>query len=680
MPQIKTLLFERDKFDQIQSFNFGCDWPVVYLIEDGKEIYIGETINVYNRSKQHYENPERSKLKRIHIIADDEYNKSATLDIESSIIQYMSADKSFILQNGNQGLSNHNYYDRQKYQAKFEVIWDKLKQKKIAKRELLDIKNSDLFKYSPYKALTEDQNNFVKKIFADIKNKKAKTYIVNGQPGTGKTVLATYLVKYLKEHKDTAHLKIALVIPMGSLRETIKKVFRNIKGLSANMVVIPNDIVRGDYDLVIVDEAHRLKRRKNLGAAFGAFDSINRLLGLHREATNVDWIIKKSKSQIFFYDKNQNVMPADVGPEEFDKLEDVVKYDLTTQLRVQAGEKYIKFIEDLLNIRENKDGFGLHDFRLYDDAEKMVNDIKEKNSELGLCRIVAGYAWPWLSNPDRNENPTDSDIEIGNCKLKWNSTAIDWVNSPNAINEVGCIHTTQGYDLNYVGVIIGPELTYDPISKNMQINRDKYYDKNGRAGVSDDEELKRYIINIYKTLLTRGIKGAYVYVVDNDLRKYFKDFVSGEQLIEQQEQKVSARTSITEEIVNLVNSVMIPLVGCAPCGDPIFGDENKEDEIAVDKSKIKSGFKYFILRAKGDSMNLAGIEDEDLVLCRQQLKADTGDRVVALLGDDVTIKMYDKKDGKRILLPKSKNPIHQPIIPNEGDSVIGVVQEVLPKK
>lgn len=679
MPQIKTLPFEKDKFDQIQTYNFGTDWPVVYLIEDGREIYIGETINVYIRSKQHYENPERSKLKRIHIIADEEYNKSATLDIESSIIQYMSADKSFVLQNGNQGLSNHNYYDRQKYQAKFEVIWEKLIQKKIAKRELLDIKNSDLFKYSPYKALTEDQSDFVKNIFADIKNQKAKTYIVNGQPGTGKTVLATYLVKYLKEHKDTAHLKIALVIPMGSLRETIKKVFRNIKGLNANMVVIPNEVVRGDYDLVIVDEAHRLKRRKNLGAAFGAFDRINEILGLHKEATNVDWIIKKSKSQIFFYDKNQNVMPADVGPEEFDKLEDVVKYDLTTQLRVQAGEKYIKFVEDLLNIRENKDGFGAHDFKLYDDVEKMVGDIKEKDKELGLCRVVAGYAWPWLSNPDRNETPAENDIEIGDCKLRWNSTAIDWVNSPNAINEVGCIHTTQGYDLNYVGVIIGPELKYDPEARRMYIDRNEYYDRNGRAGVTDDEELKRYIINIYKTLLTRGIKGAYVYVVDNELRKYFKEFLSGEPLVEKQEEKILEKDLVMDNIARAIDSIMVPLVGSAPCGSPIFGEENKEDEIAVDKTKIRSGFDYFILRAQGDSMNLAGIEDGDLVLCRQQLKADTGDRVVALLGDDVTIKMYDKKDGRRILLPKSKNPVHQPIIPDEGDSVIGIVQEVLPK-
>ena len=97
----------------------------------------------------------------------------------------------------------------------------------------------------------------------------------------------------------------------------------------------------------------------------------------------------------------------------------------------------------------------------------------------------------------------------------------------------------------------------------------------------------------------------------------------------------------------------------------------------VDKSKIKPGTKYFILRASGDSMNKAGIIDGDLVLCRHQEKGETGDRVVALLGDNVTIKMYDKKDGRRILLPKSTNNIHKPIIPEENDTVQGIVQEVI---
>ena len=125
--------------------------------------------------------------------------------------------------------------------------------------------------------------------------------------------------------------------------------------------------------------------------------------------------------------------------------------------------------------------------------------------------------------------------------------------------------------------------------------------------------------------------------------------------------------------------IRVPLVGSAPCGNPLVGEQNIEDYILVEKSKIKSGFKYFILRAEGDSMNLAGIKDGDLVLCRLQEKADTGDRVVALLGgENVTIKEYGpREDGVRLLIPKSTNKNHTPITPDEGDSVQGIVQEVI---
>jgi repressor LexA len=126
-----------------------------------------------------------------------------------------------------------------------------------------------------------------------------------------------------------------------------------------------------------------------------------------------------------------------------------------------------------------------------------------------------------------------------------------------------------------------------------------------------------------------------------------------------------------------VDMLMIPLVGSAPCGNPLFGEENIEKYVQVDKSKIKPGFNYFILRAYGDSMDLAGIHHGDLVLCRQQLKADTGDLVVALLDDNVTIKAYGKNDGRRVLLPKSTNKSHGLIVPEEGDSVQGIVQEII---
>ena len=517
MSHIKTFPFEKEKFNEIKEYHFGKNWPVVYVIENGKEVYIGETISAYYRSKQHYENPERRKLKNIHIITDDEYNKSAALDIESWLIQYMAAEGTFLLQNGNTGLKNHNYFDRAKYKAKFELIWEELKAMNLVSKDLVQIKNSDLFKYSPYKSLSEDQLLVVRNLYKKIKSSEVGTYIVNGKPGTGKTILAIYLIKLLKEMEETKHLNIGLVIPMTSLRSTIGKVFKNIKGLKPSMVLGPNDVTKQKYDLLIVDEAHRLKRRVNL-TNYKSFDDTNKLLGFENDGTELDWIMKSSKHQIFFYDKDQSVKPTDVSPISFKKLP-AEHYELISQQRISAGKDFIDFVNDLFELRTVAQyEFPTYDFKIYDDVHAMVNDIKTKDKELGLCRVVAGYAWPWKTKGGKD----GYDIEIDGLKLVWNSVAQDWVNSPNSINEVGCIHTVQGYDLNYVGVIVGPEISYDEEKRELVIDPKKYMDINGGRGINDPEELKRYIINIYKTLLTRGIKGAYIYITDEKLRNLIK--------------------------------------------------------------------------------------------------------------------------------------------------------------
>ncbi len=674
MSQIKSFKFDKNSFNEIRAYRFGKNWPVVYVLENGKDVYVGQAINAYRRLRQHNENIEKQilKLKTAHILSDDEFNVSAALDIESWLIQYMSADQVFTLHNKNGGLKNHNYYDRPKYKAKFEDIWKQFLEMGIAKSTLEDLKNTDLFKYSPYKSLTEDQLFVARKIFKDLKSGKSQSYIVNGKPGTGKTILATYLFKFLKEQDETKNLKMALVVPMTPLRTTIKKVFGKIKGLSSSMVIGPNDVARDSYDLLIVDEAHRLQRRKNI-MGMGAYDQVNARLGFSKEATNLDWIMKCSKNQIFFYDENQSIKPADVRKEDFKNL-NAKHYTLSTQMRIGGGENqidaedYLKFIENFFDLQKpNKTSFGSYDFKIYDNVEEMVSVIKEKDKKHGLSRVVAGYAWPWHTKSG-SKSKQKYDIEIGDYKGIWNSTATDWVNSLNAINEVGCIHTVQGYDLNYVGVIIGPEFGYDIENKKFFVDREKYLDRNGRAGIQDPKELDDYIKNIYKTILTRGIKGTYIYIVDQNLREYFKRFIG-----------LSKSSEIIKSpYLNINSFVSIPLVGSAPCGSPLMGEENIEEYIKVDKNKIKPGYQYFILRATGDSMNKAGINDGDLVLCKFGIKGETGDRVVALLGgENVTIKYYDKKDGRRILLPKSSNPIHKPIIPEEGDSVQGVVQEVI---
>lgn len=667
MTQIQTFPFERSKFDLLRKYQYGLNWPVVYIQENGKEMYIGQTTNLYSRSKQHYENPDRARLKRIHVLTDEEFNLSSAFDFESLLIQYISAEGSFKLQNGNGGLINHNYYDKERYLAKLEVIWKSLKEKSLVQQELEIIRNSEFFKYSPYKALTEDQLAVATEIEKEIALGGEQTYVVNGNPGTGKSVLALYLLKHLKEKEETKTLRVALVVAMTGLRTTLQRVVKRVPGLGADMIIGPNDVAKKEYDLLIVDEAHRLRRRVNL-ANFGSYDQTNKKLGLPKDATQLDWILARSKMQVLFYDPKQNVVPGDVRSQDFAQL-NAIRHELVSQMRIAASEDYLGFIDDLLaGEAVHVEKFSNYDFKLYDDIHHMVDDIKKKNSEHSLARVLAGYAWPWNTKDGKEGH----DIEIDGLKLRWNSTNIDWINSKNSINEVGCIHTVQGYDLNYTGVIIGPEVSYDFQKQRIVVDEKKYKDINGKRSITAPDELQQYIINIYKTLLTRGIKGTYVYVVDDALRRHFAEVLAKYLQSTKINRSVLVKSPIT------VDMVLLPLVGSAPCGNPLLGEENIEGQIEVERSKLKPGFNYFILQAQGDSMNLAGINDGDLVLCRQQLKADTGDKVVALLGDNVTIKMYGpRENGVRLLLPKSSNKSHQPITPGEGDNVQGVVQEVL---
>ncbi len=517
MAVFKTYSFSKEGAEKIKHFNFGNNWPVVYIIENNKELYVGQSLNAYKRTRDHLKNPDRQGLEKIHIITDEEYNASATLDAEAWLIEYLAADGKYLLQNSNGGLQHHNYYDKEKYSGKFEQLWRDLQLSNIAEKDLVQIRNSDLFKYSPYKTLTNEQLEIAEDILEELKRDGNRYFLIHGGPGTGKTILATFLIKQLTEQKVK---NVALVVAMGSLRKTLKRVFQSIKGLNPSMVIGPNEVTKKEYDVLIVDEAHRLRQRRNL-TNYRSFDETNRLLGMNGDATELDWIKVSAKRIILFYDEKQSVRPTDILPTHVKSLESK-EYSLKAQVRIKGGDNYIKAIDNILEGLP-VDGLQIqqYDFRILDSVGQLVELIKQKDAEHKLSRVIAGYAWPWLSKKDKNI----PDIVIGETKLFWNSVLHDWVNSKNAVNEVGCIHTIQGYDLNYAGVIIGPEIDYDETKKAIIVDKDKYYDANGKRAVWDDAELKRYIINIYKTLLTRGIYGTYVYIHNEKLREYFRRFL-----------------------------------------------------------------------------------------------------------------------------------------------------------
>jgi hypothetical protein len=522
MHEIKEYKYSIEHLDEIRNYRFGDNWPVVYILEDGREAYIGQTVNAYRRAKEHIEKPERKKLSKAYIIADQEYNKSVVLDFESSLIKYMAGDGKYFLQNGNKGLSEHDYFDRKRYEVKFKTIWKELQNIGLVKQDILDIENSDLFKFSPYKTLSADQLEVAETLLEYIKVENRSRHLVSGEPGTGKTVLATYLVKRLLEEEKKKELNVGLVIPMSALRKTLGQVFKKIKGLKVNMVIGPNDVVKKDYDILIVDEAHRLQRRQGIQNV-GAFDKVNEKLGLDKyEGNQLDWMMLSAKHVILFYDPNQTIRPADVRAQDFNDY-NFVRHRLSSQMRVEGGQDYLDYINDIFdNKKVQRMNFYEYDFKLFEDIHEMIDEVKKKNKKDGLCRVVAGYAWKWQTKED---DSLDYDIDIDGLKLKWNSMTKDWVNSENAINEVGCIHTIQGYDLNYTGVIVGPEFGYNLEKGEFFIDSEKYKDRSGYIGVENEEELFEYIKNIYKTLLTRGIKGTYVYVSDEGLKKYLSRYV-----------------------------------------------------------------------------------------------------------------------------------------------------------
>lgn len=569
---------------EIRKFRFNLDeiavqselepkiknWPVVYTISDSAKIYIGESTSAVKRLGQHKKNPAKSQLEVAQVILHERFNISATKDLEARLINYFHGDNKYKVQNEAPGLRDAAYYDKSNYSLIFEQIFDQLRSQGMFTRTLKEIENENLFKFSPFKALNDDQAVAIEGILDSIFNPEqgstGNEIVVQGGPGTGKTIVAIYLMKLLmdiatrggEEDIDTdsfffefftqelreklSSWKIAIVIPQQALRATIQNAFKSIPGLSSKMVLTPWEVAssESDFDLLIVDEVHRLKMRANMNTAqlngkfrdnniaiFGADDN---------KYTQLDWIRAKSKNRIFLLDAEQSVMPQDlpanvVSKVVSDSISSHNHFKLLAQMRVKGGEEYIQFVSDLLagsissGIKHSQD----YDLKLFNDIREFQAAIAEKESHFKLSRMVAGYAWDWKSRND--ETGQVKDIEIDGLSLVWNRARKDWVSSEVSADEVGSIHTVQGYDLNYCGVIIGRDLQFDPQEQKIVFSREDYRDTKGKENnvklgyFPTDEDLLVYVKQIYRVLLTRGIRGTYIYVVDPELRKYFAKFI-----------------------------------------------------------------------------------------------------------------------------------------------------------
>ena len=708
---------------ELENVHYAKDlWPVVYILSDGKikEAYIGETTDTFSRMAAHLKNSDKSKLSEVHIVTSNTFNKSATLDIESNLIRYFSGDGKYRLLNGNVGLANHNYYQKPQYWEIFRSIWDQLRAKGIAQHSLEHIDNSDLFKYSPYKSLSLDQRRSLMVIMQHLLNDTTHNIVMEGGAGTGKSIMAVFLIKLICTDNDDFNFKefgeeeqqfldlivrlkvkfrnpkVALVVPMGSFRKTLQKVFKNIKGLNPKMVIGPSDVFKEDYDILLVDESHRLRRRVNLGPYFKVFDEVCTALGLDKSETHeLDWMQRTRAKCIYFYDENQSIKPSDVPQEAFAEMKQLpstVIEPLRSQFRVNGGNGYVDYIRQLLDssipVGTPKYASKDYEFVLFDSIATFTEELQLREQEHGLSRMIAGYSWEWISKNDSSL----FDITIESTKLQWNRTNIDWINTENAKYEVGCIHTTQGYDLNYAGIIFGHEITYNFDTQQIEIIPENYKDKAGKNTIREEEVLRNYILNIYKTILLRGIKGTYVYACDPNLRKYLAQHIATHQ-----QEVPSYHFTTEEEVIPFGNAIPLYDLEAAAGG---FSDTQQPE--VLEWIKLPPHFSVaedlFACKVVGESMNKI-IPNGSIALFRKYHYGSRNGKIVLVQSSDIqdpesgasyTVKEYESKkimgddnwQHESILLkPKSFDAQFTPLLLQKDTlqdfKVIGVFEGVI---
>jgi DUF2075 family protein len=361
-------------------------------------------------------------------------------------------------------------------------------------------------------------------------DQKKRVFIVRGGPGTGKSVLAVNLLsKFISNGlnsryitKNSAPRLVYAARLSGHLRKSrISALFTG----SGSFV----DCLNNEYDALIVDEAHRLNAKSGMFGNLGE--------------NQVKEIIQSCRTSIFFIDEYQRIHLKDVGSEELIRAyakemnAEVFDADLTSQFRCGGSDGYLAWIDNSLGLRPTANtslDTSVFDFQIFDDPKEMYEEIIEKNNQNFKSRLVAGYCWNWISKKDPNEN--DIILEDGKLSAKWNLTqhGMLWIEKDESISEIGCIHTCQGLELDYVGVIIGPDLQLSGGHVITDVNEraksdasikglKKMMKENPAEATRRGREI---VLNTYRTLLTRGMKGCYVYCTDKELANHLRSLIS----------------------------------------------------------------------------------------------------------------------------------------------------------
>jgi len=356
-------------------------------------------------------------------------------------------------------------------------------------------------------------------------NDEKHVLIVDGEPGTGKTVVAVNILVKLLQEDLTAQYVSKNAAPRDVYEQKLRQgelLVKEIKHLftGAGSYV---DADANEVDALIADEAHRLNEESNF---FG------------RGENQIMEIINAGRFSVFFIDESQRVDIDDIGSKAeirkhaHDLGAEITEMSLDSQLRCAGSGDYIAWVDDVLEIESNHSVRMMdleYELELFDSPESLHQAIEEKNEQEGLSRVVAGYCWDW--DTDHQDDPDYVDIEIGDYGRSWNLDASDpWAIDDGSIDEVGCIHTCQGLEFEYVGVIIGPDLRMEDGNLVTDFRERAGQDssvhgmkKMSREHPEQAEALADELIkNTYRTLLTRGMQGCYIYCCDDELQEYLR--------------------------------------------------------------------------------------------------------------------------------------------------------------
>lgn len=406
---------------------------------------------------------------------------------------------------------------------------------------------SEIIKGNPQYTLLDEQQIVYDKIFASVesccsKNIEFNNYftkdncqcdgkkviIIKGGPGTGKSVIAINLMADLLKQgfntnyaTDSRAFTETLRSVIGSKGSSTFKYFNSYMNTGEN-----------ELDVLICDEAHRIRKSSN-----------NRFTKKENKSDldQIDELLRAARVCVFFIDDLQRVRPDEIGNSIYikekaeEKGYEVFQYELKTQFRCSGSETFVNWIDNTLGIRKtpnviydtNQDEF---EFKIAESPYELEKMIREKAEEGYSARMVAGFCWPWSKTPDEEGNLIN-DIVIGDFKRPWNAhpdirnlkdnipKAPKWARDPNGINQIGCIYTAQGFEFDYVGVIIGKDLIYDLDESRWIGNKDNCYDIMVKR---EKEHFTELIKNTYRVLLSRGMKGCFVWFEDEGAESFFR--------------------------------------------------------------------------------------------------------------------------------------------------------------